>query len=184
MSHFPRLSLLKSRISKFHGKNPPGPPECADGFQVLPPRGALSVTVPATTFPRLQAAVRANRLMDDLRVRLRWRGEGAPGQVWRPGSRPALLGRPEQIPGVPSRPKPPAQPLALDLGSPRAAQAAGTGCFFGASQVCPIQPARPAHKTHARSKVSRARLDPARFANGRWPVPFRGAGLRAPRDRR
>ena len=52
---------------------------------------------------------------------------GGPGQVARPGSRPALLGRPRYVPGVPSRPKHPAQPLALDVGSPRAAQAAGTG---------------------------------------------------------
>ena len=51
-----------------------GPPECADGSQVLLPRALCSVTVPATTFPRLQAAVRANRVMDDPRVR--WPGAG------------------------------------------------------------------------------------------------------------
>jgi len=107
------FSLLTSRIPEMPGK---GPPECADGPQVLLPRALRSGTVPATTFPRLQAAVRANRLMDD--PRFRWRGEGAPGQGWRPGSRPALLGRPGQIPGVPSRPKRPAQPLVRDVGCP------------------------------------------------------------------
>ena len=38
--------------------------------------------------------------------RFRWRTEGGgPGQVGRPGPRPALLGRPRYIPGVPSRPE-------------------------------------------------------------------------------
>ena len=159
-----------------------GPPECADGPQVLLPRALRSVTMPATTFPRLQAAVRANRLMDD--PRFRWRGGRAPGQGWRPGSRPALLGRPKQIPGVPSRPKHPSQPLVRDVGCPAPPRRPGQAISLRASQVCPIQPARPAHTTHARSKPSRVRLNPARFANGRLPVPFRGAGLRGRRDRR
>ncbi len=47
--------------------------------------------------------------------------------MWRPGPRPALLGRPGHIPGVPSPPKHPAQPLALDVGSPRAALVTGKG---------------------------------------------------------
>ncbi len=64
-------------------------------------------------------------------------------------------------------------------GLPRAAQAAGTGYFFVTSQVRPIQPARPAHKTHARSKPSRPRLNPARFANGRWPSRYEAQGCAA-----
>ena len=51
---------------------------------------------------------------------------GAPGQVGRPGSRPALLGQQWHISGVPSHPKHPAQRLALDVGSPRADQVTGT----------------------------------------------------------
>jgi hypothetical protein len=178
MSHFPPLSSQISNSRKGR-KLASGVRRRSSG---LAPAGVAFGNHASYHFPAAAGRRPTKSTMDD--PRLRWRGEGAPGQVWRPGSRPALLGRPEQIPGVPSRPNPPAQPLALDVGSPRAAQAAGTGCFFRASQVCPIQPARPAHKTHARSKISRARLDPARFANGRWPVPFRGAGLRARRDRR
>ncbi len=49
----------------------------------------------------------------ELLAEFRWCREGAPGLVWRPGPRPAPLGRPGHIPGVPSRPKHPAQPLAL-----------------------------------------------------------------------
>jgi hypothetical protein len=92
-----------------------GPPECADGPQDLLPRALCSGTIPATTFPRLQAAVRANRVPVTDNPRYRWRGEGAPGPGWRPGSSPALLGRPGQLPGVPSRPKRPAQPLRVVL---------------------------------------------------------------------
>jgi hypothetical protein len=76
----PLLALLTSRIPEMPGK---GPPACADGSQVLLPRALCSGTIPATTFPRLQAAVRANRLMDD--PRFRWRGEG--------GSRPRVAPR-------------------------------------------------------------------------------------------
>jgi hypothetical protein len=63
----------------------------------------------------------------EILAEFRWCGEGAAGLVWRPGPRPAPLGRPGHIPAVPSRPKHPAQPLALDVGSPRAAQVTGKG---------------------------------------------------------
>ena len=53
------LSHLESRIVEKAGN---WPPACADGPQVLLPRALRSVTIPATTFPRLQAAVRQNRL--------------------------------------------------------------------------------------------------------------------------
>ena len=73
--------------------------------------------------------------------------EGAPGLVWRPGPRPAPLGRPGHISGVPSRPKHPAQPLALDVGSPRAAQVTGVhtgkGYFFASVTGSP-HPTGPA----------------------------------------
>ena len=105
------------------------PPECADGPQVLP-RALCSGTIPATAFPRLQAAVRANRVMDD--PRFRWCGEGAFRPRAAPRIPPALLGRPGQISGVPSRPKHPAQPLVRDVGARPAPPrpAAGTGYFF------------------------------------------------------
>ena len=57
----------------------------------------------------------------------RWCREGAASVVWRPGPGPAPLGRPGHISGVPSLPKHPAQPLALVVGSPRAALVAGKG---------------------------------------------------------
>ena len=89
-------------------------------------------------------------------LRFRWRWEGAPGQVGRPGSRPALLGRPGHISGVPSRPKHPAQPLALDVGSPRAAQAAGI-CVNSSHVTRSPHPANPAglYGPCACSKLSR-----------------------------
>ena len=104
--------------------------------------------------------------------------------MWRPGPRPAPLGRSGHIYGVPSRPKHPAQPLALDVGSPRAALVAGKGYFFASVRGSP-HPTGPAcsHDPCA-SKTISARLPPARFANGRWPVPWRGAGLRGRQDRR
>jgi hypothetical protein len=86
---------------------------------------------------------------------------------------------------VPSRPKHPAQPLALDVGSPRAALVAGKGYFFASVRGSP-HPTGPAcsYADPCTSKIISARLHPARFANGRWPVPFRDAGLRGRRDGR
>jgi len=154
-----------------------GPPACADGPQVLLPRALCSGTRPATTFPRLQAAVRANRVMDD--PRFRWRGgEGSrPRVAPRIPARAPRTTRAETWRAVPPKTSgPAARPR---RGLPRAAQAAGTGYFFVTSQVRPIQPARPAHKTHARSKPSRPRLNPARFANGRWPSRYEAQGCAA-----
>ena len=91
-------------------------------------------------------------LFTPISIRFRWRGEGAPGQMGRPGSRPALLGRPGHISGVPSRPKHPAQRLALDVGSPHAAQAAGTSLTHCTSLARPIQPTRPLYMTHSRAQ--------------------------------
>ena len=82
----------------------------------------------------------------EILAEFRWCGEGAPGLVWRPGPRPTPLrvGRPgHHIYGVPSRPKHPAQPLALDVGSPRADQVAGKGYFFASVTGSP-HPTGPA----------------------------------------
>ena len=102
----------------------------------------------------------------------------------RPGPRPAPLGRPGHISGVPSRPKHPAQPLALDVGSPRAAQVTGN-CINSSHVTRSPHPTGPAcsHDQCAFVYIF-WRLPPARFANGRGPVPFRDAGLRGRRDRR
>jgi hypothetical protein len=59
---------------------------------------------------------------------------------------------------MPSRPKHPAQPLALDVGSPRAAQAAGRGYhdFFASVRGSPHPtglPGWPARTTHARPRT-------------------------------
>jgi hypothetical protein len=96
----------------------------------------------------------------------------------------ALLRRPVQIPGVPSRPKRPAQPLALDVGSPRAALVAGN-CINSSHVTRSPHPTGPAcsHDPCAFVYIF-WRLPPARFANGRGPVPLRDAGLRGRRDRR
>ena len=74
---------------------------------------------------------------------------------------------------MPSRPKHPAQPLALDVGSPRAALVAGKGYFFASVRGSP-HPTGPAcsHDPCA-SKTISARLHHARFANGRGG-PSRG----------
>ena len=91
--------------------------------------------------------------------------------MWRPGPRPAPLGRPGHISGVPSRPKHPAQPLALDVGSPRAALVAGKGYFFASVRGSP-HPTGPAYlHDPCASKTISARLPPARFANGRGGRP-------------
>jgi hypothetical protein len=55
--------------------------------QVLLPLGGLSVTVSATTFPRLQAAVRRNRVMDDPDFDGAGRGFQAKGGALDPGPR-------------------------------------------------------------------------------------------------
>jgi hypothetical protein len=85
--------------------------------------------------------------------RFRWRGPGerAPGQGWRPGSRPALLGRPEpadtwrafppQKSGPATRPR---------RGLPRAAQAAGIGYFFASVTGSP-HPTGPARSQDPRA---------------------------------
>jgi hypothetical protein len=101
----------------------------------------------------------------------RWFREGAPGLVRRLGPRPAHLGRPGHIPGVPSRPKNPAQPLALDVGSPRAAQVTGT-CINSSHVTRLSHPTGPAcsHDICAFVYIF-WRLYPARFATGRWPRP-------------
>ena len=90
----------------------------------------------------------------EILAEFRWCREGAASLVRRPGPRPAPLGRPGHISGVPSRPKHPAQPLALDVGSPRAALVAGT--CINSSHVTRrhIQPAQPARTTHARPSIS------------------------------
>ena len=84
-----------------------------------------------------------SKTIHEILAEFRWCGEGAPGLVWRPGPRPAPLGRPGHISGVPSRPKHPAQPLALDVGSPRAAQVTGKGYFFASVTGSP-HPTGPA----------------------------------------
>ncbi len=59
--------------------------------------------------------------------------------------------------GVPSRPKHPAQPRALDVGSPRAAQAAGKGDFFASVRGSP-HPTGPARSQDpCASKLEAAR---------------------------
>jgi len=68
-----------------------------------------------------------SKTIHEILAEFRWCREGAAGLAWRPGPRPAPLGRPGHISGVPSRPKHPAQPLALDVGSPRAGLVAGKG---------------------------------------------------------
>ena len=75
----------------------------------------------------------------------RWCREGAPGLVCRPGPRPAPLGRPGHISGVtvPSRLEGQVQPLALDVGSPHAAQMTGKGYFFASVRGSP-HPTGPA----------------------------------------
>jgi hypothetical protein len=89
---------------------------------------------------------------------------------------------------VRSRPKHPAQPFALDVGSPRAAQAAGT--CINESHVARFarsnQPGLFAQLSYSCAFVYifLRRLHPARFANGRRPVPFRDARLHGRRDRR
>jgi hypothetical protein len=109
-----------------------GPPACADGSQVLLPRALCSVTIPATTFPRLQAAVRANRVMDDPRGRppiSMARGEGSrprvapriPARAPRTTSADTWRAVPPKTSGPAARPR---------RGLPRAAQAAETGYFF------------------------------------------------------
>ena len=112
-----------------------------------------------------------SKTIHEILAEFRWCREGAPGLVWRPGPRPAPLGRPGHISGVPSRPKHPAQPLALDVGSPRAALVAGKGYFFASVRGSP-HPTGPAcsHDPCA-SKTISARLPPARFANGRGGRP-------------
>jgi len=84
-----------------------------------------------------------SKTIHEILAEFRWCREGAPGLVRRPGPRPAPLGRPGHISGVPSRPKYPAQPLALDVGSPRAALVAGKGYFFASVRGSP-HPTGPA----------------------------------------
>ena len=105
--------------------------ETLSGGVISPPGHSLIKNPP---FPKT---------IHEILAEFRWCREGAPGLVWRPGPRPAPLGRPGYITGVPSRPKHPAQPLALDVGSPRAAQVAGKGYFFASVRVSP-HPTGPA----------------------------------------
>jgi hypothetical protein len=83
------------------------------------------------------------KTIHEILAEFRWCREGAASLVRRPGPRPAPLGRPGHIPAVPSRPKHPAQPLALDVGSPRADQVAGKGYFFASVRGSP-HPTGPA----------------------------------------
>jgi hypothetical protein len=92
--------------------------------------------------------------------------------------------RPGHIPGVPSRPKHLAQPLALDVGSPRAALVTGNSINSSHITRSPHPNGPACSHDPCTSKTISARLPPARFANGRWPVPLRDAGLRGRRDRR
>ena len=93
--------------------------------------------------------------------------------MWRPGPRPAPLGRPGHIYGVPSRPKLPAQPLALDVGSPRAALVTGN-CINSSHVTRSPHPTGPAcsHEPCAFVYIF-WRLHPARFANGTEVAPSR-----------
>jgi hypothetical protein len=126
--------------------------------------------------------------------------------VRRPGPRPAPLGRPGHISGVPSRPKHPAQPLALVVGSPRAAQVAGKG-YFSASVRGSPHPTGPAcsydpcasklvsvafascavHERQAARPVSRRRaarptgLPIARNCGARRHLPSCGSVRKSPR---
>ena len=83
---------------------------------------------------------------------------------------PAQNIRPSHSPSTWARPAPPRQP--------------GQAITHRTSHGRPIQPTLPAYMTHLRSEISRARLYPAQFANGRWLIPFRDAGLRGRRDHR
>ena len=152
--------------------------------QVLLPLGGLVGTVSATTFPRLQAAVRRNRVMDDPDFDGAGRGLQAKGGA--PDPAPRSSGdQGSYLACLPAQNVRPSHSESSLRGLPRAAQAAWSGYFFASvtGSPHPIGPAR-SQDPRAFKKISRARLNPARLANGRWPVPFRGAGLRGRRDRR
>ena len=113
-----------------------------------------------------------SKTIHEILAEFRWCREGAPGLEWRPGPRPAPLGRPGHIPGVPSRPKHPAQPLALDVGSPRAALVAGKG--YNSSHVTRSPHPALSIRSHGRCalEIDLWLVHYARFASGAWLAPF------------
>jgi hypothetical protein len=91
---------------------------------------------------------------DGLHGRLGSRQQGRPGYTSGEPSRPK---HPSHSPSTWARPAPPRQP--------------GQAITRRTSHGRPIQPALPAYMTHLPSNISRARLHPARLANGRFAYP-------------